>query len=122
MSHRTPSRLPKWLRHRGLIAAEAVLLVGVLKDMLGVQLKASALPGWAKVLLVMGLTLGLLGGLFLAVQKLTTRGVAKTHEVMQALPLPVPLLAIHIAVLAGLFVLYARLLEIPLVIWGWQVL
>ena len=107
---------PGFLRHRNLIAAEALLLVGLAKDFISDFIKsqpASTLPNWGKVLFVMAATMGVLGVFFAVLEKVTKGGVAKTHEVVKALPLPAPMLAIHGAVLVGLFYLYAHLLRLP---------
>lgn len=98
---------PKFLRHRALVTTEAVLLISLAKDLLSAEVKHSAIANAWKVLFVMGATVGLFGVLFLVLERFAASGVAKTHEVVQALPLPVPLLAIHGAALAGLFYLYA---------------
>ena len=63
-----PWRLPRWLSHRALIAAEAVLLVGLLRDVVARAIKASELGNREKVLLSMALTVGVFGGLFLIVE------------------------------------------------------
>jgi len=98
---------PKFLRHRALVTTEALLLMSLAKDLLSVEVKHAAIANAWKVLFVMGVTVGLLGVVFLFFQRFATNSVAKTHEVIQALPLPVPLLAIHGAVLISLFYLYA---------------
>ena len=108
--------MPSFLRHRNLIAAEALLLVSVAKDLIGEFIKqqpTSVLPNWGKVLFVMAATIGILGGLFAILEKLTHGSVVKTHEVVQALPLPAPVLAIHAAIFTGLFYLYAHLQGLP---------
>jgi len=107
---------PAFLRHGNLIAAEALLLVGVAKDWISGLIKsqpAATLPNWGKVLFVMAATIGLLGIFFAVLEKFTKGGVAKTHDVVQALPIPAPMLAIHGAVMVGLFYLYAHLLHLP---------
>lgn len=107
---RGPS-VPAFLRHRNLMAAEAVLVVGVLKSWMEVWVKASSLSNTGKVLFIMAATLGLLGGLFYSVEKLTMGSVKKTHEVMRVIPLPY--LLVHALVFAALFVLYAHHHGIP---------
>jgi hypothetical protein len=92
-----------------LIAAEAVLLIGLAKTLLEARVLAMQLPNWGKVLFVMVVTLGVLGGLLLIVQKLTMRGMAKTHAVLKA-AMPVPYVLVHAAIFAGLFLLYAHYL------------
>jgi len=105
---------PGFLRHRNLITAEALLLVGLAKDFISDLIRSqTALPNWGKVLFVMAATVGLLGIFFAILEKVTKGGVAKTHEVVQALPIPAPMLAIHGAVLVGLFYFYAHLLRLP---------
>jgi hypothetical protein len=96
------------LRHGTLIAAEAVLIVGLLKDWVTGAVRASDLPGYGKVLFVMGATLGLLGGLFLTLERVLARGVAGTHATFRALPLRLPSLAVHALILGLLYLVYAR--------------
>ncbi len=101
-------RTPRFLRHRVLLSTEAVLVVALIKDWLSRWVKTQALPDWVKVLLVMACTIGLLGGLFLFAERITRGSVARTHQVVQALPLPTPYLLIHAAALFGLFLVYAH--------------
>src|SRR5262249_57315005 len=63
-AQRRSSWIPAFLRHRNLMAAEAVLVIGLLKGAMEGWVKASDLPGWGKVAFIMGGTVGLLGGLY----------------------------------------------------------
>jgi hypothetical protein len=110
-----PLKTPKPLRHRALIATEAVLLVGLLKDYLTHQIMQPNWPPWGKVLFVMGSTVGVLGGLYLIFERLARAGVARTHDVVKAVPLPAPYIIIHVVVLCGLFELYSYALG-----FGWM--
>jgi hypothetical protein len=96
----------RWLRHRSLVATEAVLLAGLCKDWVTGAVERSDLANWGKVVFVMGATVGLFGGLFLALQRVLQRGVLKTHSAIGGLP--VPSLAAHALVLLALFFLYAH--------------
>lgn len=100
--------IKRTLSHRSLITAEALLLVGV-ADRLGRLwiMHEPHLPAYAKVLLMMALTIGIFGGLILILQRMTTASLSKTHEVVRALPLPTPMVVVHAAAFAGLFFLYA---------------
>ena len=99
---------PRWLRHRNLVATEAVLLCGLARDWATGLVRDSSLPGYGKVLFTMGATVGLLGGLFFALERLLARGVATTHASLRTLPLPIPALVAHALVLLVLFLVYAR--------------
>ena len=66
---------------------------------------------WLMTLMVMVINGGMLGGMLLIVTAFTRSSLSGAHKVVQAVPLPTPFLAIHIAVLGGMFVLYAH-------IWG----
>lgn len=105
--------MPKFLRHRTLVATEVLLLISLAKDLFGAQVRDAGVANAWKVLLVMAITLGVLGVLFLLLERLTTRGVAKTHEVVKALPVPLPMLVIHALTMGGLFYLYAWYLDLP---------
>ncbi|MBL8863512.1 MAG: hypothetical protein JNK02_16100 [Planctomycetes bacterium] len=96
--------------HRALIAAESVLVLGVLKDWVWRQVLASTLPSSGKVALAMLTTIGLFGGFYVLVQRLFARGVSTTHRVAGRLPLLGTTLFVHAALLYVLFLLYARML------------
>jgi len=96
--------------HRALIAAEAVLVLGVVKDWGWRQVLASSLANWAKVAIAMATTVGLFGGFYLVVQRFMTKSVSKTHQAASVLPVFLPTLFVHGALLFVLFLLYARML------------
>jgi hypothetical protein len=119
-SGRTSSRqggLWGWLKrtfsHRRLIAGEALLVVGVV-DRLGRRwvTEEAPVPNWLKVVILMALVIGIFGGLILVLQKVMTTGLAKTHDVVKALPLPTPIIFVHAAAFVGLFFAYAWAAEI----------
>ena len=62
------------------------------------------------ILFIIGI--GLFGGLLLIVQRMTAGSLQRTHQLVQALPLPTPLLLVHVAALVGLFLLWAWLLGV----------
>ena len=98
--------------HRGLIAAESVLVLGILKDWIFGFFVHSDLPNYGKVILIMAASVGLFGGLLLVVSKLMTKGVAGSHKVAQQMPILLPTVAVHAALLFVLFLLYARMLKL----------
>ena len=94
--------------HRRLVATEALLVVGVCDRMLRIWvLDEAPIPNWAKVLVYMALVVGVFGGVLLMLHRVLTSSVSKTHEVVKALPLPTPMVFIHIGAFVGLFFLYA---------------
>jgi hypothetical protein len=105
--------VPRVLRHRSLMTSEAILIVGALQEVIQQQVGQLALPNWGKVLWVMASTLGLLGVVLFFVRAFAEKGVAKTHDVVQAIPLPTPTLLVHVAIYAGLFLLYAKVWNLP---------
>jgi hypothetical protein len=102
----------RWLRHRNLVATEALLLAGLCKDWLTGAVERSDLANWGKVVFVMGATVGLFGGVFLALQRLLELSVARTHSAFGGLPFPT--LGAHALVLFGLFLVYANHLGLSL--------
>ncbi|MCY2961694.1 MAG: hypothetical protein NTY35_16155 [Planctomycetota bacterium] len=98
--------------HRSLIAAEAVLVLGVVKDWVWRQVVASSFANWTKVAFAMATTVGIFGGLYLVVQRFMARGVSKTHQAASGLPVVVPTFVVHGILLFVLFLLYARMLGI----------
>lgn len=109
-SSKSGARLPRWLSHRGLVAAEAVLFVGILRDVLSHWIKSSQLPNYGKVLVVMAMTVGVFGGLFLVVERIVARTVAGTHRAVRTVTGVLPYWAVHAGILFVLFLLYANML------------
>ena len=102
--------LRKQLSHRRLLLLEAVLLLAAGEMWLEEQVLASAIhPAW-QVLFSMALVIGMFGLLLALAESVLLVGLEKGHGVVQALPLPTPLLAIHLFALIGLFYLHAWLL------------
>lgn len=101
-----------WLRHRNLLTAEAALLVAVGLQLLQTSVSTRPdVPWWLKTLLIMAINGGLLGGMLLLVTALTRSSLSGAQRVVQAVPLPTPLLAIHLVILGSMFVLYAHIWE-----------
>jgi len=106
------SRRPRLLSHRGLVAVEALLVCGILKDLFVGMVRTSSLtPAW-KVLFVMAVTVGFFGGLFFFVERFTARTVASGHRLARGLPLVLPYWIAHAAILLALFFVYANHLDI----------
>jgi hypothetical protein len=95
------------LRHKSLIAVEAMLVMGLAKDVLGTRVKSSDLPSYAKVLFIMAMTVGIFGGLFVILERMSTRGMERAHAVAQSLPLPFSYWLAHAALFVALYFLYA---------------
>ena len=99
----------RWLSHRALVGVEVVLLVGAAHQAFSEWVMGSGLPIWGKTLFTMAGVVGAFGVLFTAVNALASFGVGATHKAVKAAPVPLPGLLIHLAALAGLFLLYAWL-------------
>ena len=108
MAKKSSSFAPTWLRHRALLGGEAVLLVGVLQEFGGRFVQGSTLPNWGKVLFIMIMTLGLLGGLILLLRGLVGKALGKAHD-----STPIPGFLMHLGAFAGLFFLYAWAFSLP---------
>ncbi len=97
------SLLPTWLRHHALLGAEAVLAVGLLQELGSRAVQgATTLPNWGKVVFIMIMTLGLLGGLILVLQGAVGKLIGKAYD-----SAPVPYVLMHLGAFAGLFLLYS---------------
>lgn len=94
------------------MAAEAVLVVGLLRSLMETWLKATDLPNYGKVLFIMAGTVGLLGGLYWLIESITSAGIQRTHTILGSLSLPRVL--VHLAVFAVLVFLYAAQQHLPL--------
>lgn len=107
-------RAPKFLRHRSLVAAEALALAGAAKYELTLWVKGLPdLPNYAKVLFLLAATVGIFGVLFVALERFLAKSVERSHEVVKALPLPAPVLLFHLGVWVALFYLYAWIYHLP---------
>jgi hypothetical protein len=102
---RAATRLPRWLKHKALLTAEAVLLVALAVDHVSGLIKQSTLPGALKTLFVMLMTLGLFGALVLIIQGAVGRVIAAAFDAIPAVPNTI----LHVLAFAALAVLYARL-------------
>jgi hypothetical protein len=96
--------------HRALVTAEAVLVLGVVKDWAWRQVLGSSLPAWGKVVVAMVTTIGIFGSFLVVAQRLLARGVNTTHKAASGLLVVWPALLVHAALLFVLFLLYARML------------
>ena len=99
----------RWFRHKGLIAIEAMLVMGLAKDILNDRVKSSGLPSYGKVLFLMAATIGLFGGVFFVLERFSARGVERAHDVARALPLPFSYWLAHAALFIALYFLYAHM-------------
>ena len=103
-------RLPGWLRHRQLLTTEAVLLVGVGMELLQRWVTThQEVPWWIKTVEVMVVNAGMLGGLLLVLTTWTKGSLSGASRAVRAVPLPSPLLILHLAAFGGIFALYARI-------------
>jgi len=105
-----------WIKQRSLITAEAVLLVGVLQQLLSQELARIVMPDALRILMIMALVLGVIGGVVVLVRSLISSTVAHTHTVAKALPLPMATWIAHLAAFGGLFLLYAVVWHLPVAI------
>lgn len=110
---RNPSWVPTWLRHRALLTGEVILSVGVVQELIQRQVQHLTLPPYGKVLWIMASTLGVLGVLLVVIRAVVKHSLAKTHDVVQAIPLPTPLLLVHALLYVALFYLYAYVWDVP---------
>lgn len=109
-------RFIAWLRHRSLVTAEAVLLVGVLQQLLSQWLATQVMPNAARVALTMAMVLGLLGSIVVVVRVIAMKGVHHTHAVAKALPIPAATWLAHAAAFAALYLLYAIVWHLPVTV------
>lgn len=87
---------------------EAVLLLGLVEEGLEEWLLSyTALPAPVRVLAAMTLSLGLLGGMAVLVRKHLASGLQVTEKAVRRLPVPLPRIALHGALLTAIFLGYA---------------
>ena len=95
-----------------LVAVEALLVAAWIKSLLSDAIVGSGMQSWIKVLVVMGMTIGLLGGLLLWLESLTREGVKHGHNFVRGLTGGIPAFWIHCGILFLLFLLYAHMLHL----------
>ena len=98
------------MRHRALVATEALLIVGLLLELATRQVQASHLPNWGKVLFIMAMTVGLFGSLVLVLHSALGAAIGKGYEALDGLPIPL----LHLAVVAALFWCYSQVYGLAL--------
>jgi hypothetical protein len=113
MAKKSRSSTPRWLRHRTMIASEALLLVAVAQELIQRQVNQLDLVNWTKVMWLMAVNIGALGLLLVLVKMVAEKSLAQTHSVVQAIPLPTPYLLIHLLVFAALFYVHAYVWHLP---------
>lgn len=101
-----------FLTHGRLVAVEALLLAAWIKALLTDAIVGSGMQSWVKVVVVMGMTVGLLGSVLLWLEHLTRAGLKQSHQVVRGMAGGVSVFWIHIGVLLALFLLYARMLHL----------
>lgn len=94
------------------VAIEALLVASWLKSLLTDAIVGSGMQPWVKVSLVMGMTIGLLGGLLLWLESLARTSVKSSHKFMKGVAGGASSFWIHCGVLLALFLLYARMLHL----------
>lgn len=104
-AHRTSTRRRSIWSHRNLVAAEVVLVVGLLKSFVEAHVLAAGLPAYGKVLFVMAATIGLLGSLYWLIEGITRASVSQAHAALRRV---LPGIALHAAIFFGLYLLYAN--------------
>ena len=97
------------MRHRALVATEALLTVGILLEMATRQVQASHLPNWGKVLFIMAMTVGLFGALVLVLHSTLGAAIGKGYEALEGLPLPL----MHLVTAVLLFWAYSHVWALP---------
>jgi hypothetical protein len=97
-----------WLDNRKLVLLETVMLVGLLEEIAEDGVLAwDILHPVVRVLLAIGLVVGAFGGMVLVFERYVHRGIERTHDVVRRLPLPVPMVVVHVSVLLSIFLAYA---------------
>jgi hypothetical protein len=111
-TRRSKSSQGGFLSHRKLVAIEALLLAAWGKSQLTDAILASGMENWVKVLVVMGMTVGLFGGVLLFLESLTKSGVQHGHSFVKGFAGSGSALLVHAVVFVLLFVLYAHMLRV----------
>ncbi len=101
-----------FLSHRRLVAIEALLLASWGKTQATDAILASGMENWVKVLVVMGMTIGLFGGVLLFLESLAKSGVQHGHSFVKGFTGSGSALLVHAVVLLLLFLLYAHMLRV----------
>lgn len=99
---------PNWLSDSRLFLLEAILLVGLAKEVVeGLVLTHPEIPPIARVLLGMMVVISAFGGLLVVFRNQVVDALASTHATVRQLPVPMPRLAVHALALVAITLLYA---------------
>lgn len=101
--------MPRWLRPRALLGAEAALVVGVLMELSQRAVMGGTLPPWGKTLFLMGVNMGLLGALLLFANSLISGTLQKVFDTVDG----APQMVVHGLAFSALFLLYAHVWSVP---------
>lgn len=103
---KTQSPVSRAFHHGTLVLCETLLVANVLKEEFVGMVQRSSWDNWVKVLFVMALVVGFMGGFFVLVQRLTRDAVGRTHTALAGRGLQRWL--VHGVLLAALYLLYAH--------------
>lgn len=103
---RNQSLATRMFTHGNLVLCETLLVANVLKEEFVGVVQRSSWDNWVKVLFVMALVVGFMGGFFVVVQRLTRDAVGRTHVALAGRGLQRWL--VHLALLTALYLLYAH--------------
>jgi len=98
----------RWFSNQRLISAEAILLVGLLDNLLETHVRGLSCSAAVKTFFFMLSTVGAFGILLSVAVLLAKRSLAHGHKLFQALPISTPDLVLHGLALAGIYWLYAN--------------
>ncbi len=98
----------RWFSNQRLISAEAILLVGLLDNLMENYVRGLSCSDAVKTLFFMLSTVGAFGLLLSVAVVLAKQSLAHGHKLFQALPISTPYLVVHGLALVGIYWLYAN--------------
>ena len=109
MATQKQKRKRRFFSNARLITIETISLVGLIQVWFEEWLlNREEIPGWLKILILMGIMIGILGFLLVYIEQVTKKSLSRAHHVAKSIPFPITMLMAHLAVFALLFYLYGE--------------
>lgn len=105
-SNNKKGKWKKYFSNRRMISLEALLLVGFFENYIENQVVLLDAPYWVHTVIIMLLIAGTFGSLVTIITAFTKHSLTHGQKVINALPIPTPMLLVHGGIFFGIFWIY----------------
>ena len=95
------------VRHRQLVALEVLLLLRWLLREVEQLIRAQDWSPWLQISLIMLMVAGAFGWFLIAIRRATETSMDTTKKFVERMPIPIPMLVVHVCIFILLFIAYA---------------